>query len=78
MGDAVEVDARSEPAAEADMFLLTSDGLHSSLGEARMAELVCAHPDLHAAVSALLSPAAAAAPDGTRASRTFGRPRRCR
>jgi protein phosphatase len=57
MSDTVEVDTRTEPVAEGDLFLLTSDGLHTSLGEAQMAKLVWAHPDLCAAVNALLDAA---------------------
>jgi protein phosphatase len=57
MSNTVEVDMRTEHVAEGDLFLLTSDGLHTSLGEAQMARLVWARPDLRAAVHALLDAA---------------------
>jgi protein phosphatase len=57
MSDALEVDTRTEVVGEGDLFLLTSDGLHASLGEERMAQLVLANPDPHAAVNALLDAA---------------------
>ena len=57
MSDSVQVDTRTEALEEGDRFLLTSDGLHASVGEARMAELVLSQRDGQAAVHALLGAA---------------------
>jgi PPM family protein phosphatase len=53
----VEIDTRSFRARAGDVYLLCSDGLTSMVPEARMAEILRAHPRLHDAGEALIAEA---------------------
>jgi serine/threonine protein phosphatase PrpC len=54
---AVEIDTRSFRARDGDIYLLCSDGLTTMIAEARLAEVLRAHPDLHEAGEALIGAA---------------------
>jgi protein phosphatase len=53
----VEVDTRSYRARPGDVYLLCSDGLTAMVSEARLAEILRAHPRLHDAGEALIAAA---------------------
>jgi serine/threonine protein phosphatase PrpC len=57
---AVLVDTRTAPARDGDVFLLCSDGLTSMIGEAAIADVLRAAPNLDAAARALVDAANAA------------------
>ena len=53
----VEVDTRSYPARDGDVYLLCSDGLTTMLAEDRLAAVLLAHATLHGAGEALIAAA---------------------
>jgi serine/threonine protein phosphatase PrpC len=55
--ETVEVDTRSFRARPGDVYLLCSDGLTSMVPEARLADVLLAHPRLHDAGEALIAEA---------------------
>jgi serine/threonine protein phosphatase PrpC len=55
--ETVEVDTRSFRARSGDVYLLCSDGLTSMVPEARLTEILLAHPGLHEAGEALIAEA---------------------
>jgi protein phosphatase len=55
--ETVEVDTRSFRARRGDVYLLCSDGLTSMVPEARLTEILLAHPRLHEAGEALIAEA---------------------